>query len=183
MAARGVRAAYAPVRVLPTTGAPYDHVVRKPSGDRPTSAALWTCPRCGRTFANVNQTHTCAALGDLDRHFAASEPAVRATFDRIRAIVEALGPVSVLAEKSRIAFHVRMSFAAFMPRRIWLDGHLVLARRIDSPRFRKVEVYSPRNVLHAFRLTSLAEVDEEFASWLAEAYEVGEQRHLGRRGD
>ncbi len=139
-------------------------------------------PALRRTFANVNQTHTCAALGDLDRHFAASEPGVRATFDRIRAIVEALGPVSVLAEKSRIALHVRMSFAAFMPRRSWLDGHLVLARRVDSPRFRRIEVYSLRNVLHAFRLSSPAEVDEEFGAWLAEAYEVGEQRHLGRRG-
>ena len=157
--------------------------MRKPSRDRPASAALWECPRCGRTFANVNQTHTCAALGDLDRHFAACDPAVRATFDRIRAIVERLGPVDVLPEKSRIAFHVRMSFAAFMPHRNWLDGHLVLARRIDSPRFRSVEVFSPRNVLHAFRLNVPTDVDEEFAAWLAEAYEVGEQRHLGRRGD
>ena len=62
------------------------------------------------------------------------------------------------------------------PAQTWLDGHLVLARRIDSPRFRRIEEYSPRNVLHAFRLTSPADVDEEFAAWLAEAYEVGEQR-------
>jgi hypothetical protein len=156
--------------------------MRKPSRDHRATTALWECPRCGRTFANVNQTHTCAELGDLDRHFAGCDPAVRATFDRIRAIVERLGPVSVLPEKSRIAFHVRMSFAAFMPRRTWLDGHLVLARRVDSPRFRKIEVFSPRNILHAFRLSAPAEVDAEFAAWLAEAYEVGEQRHLGRRG-
>ena len=153
-----------------------------PSRDRPVSAGLWECPRCGRTFANINQTHACATLGDLDRHFAACDPAVRVTFDRIRAIVELLGPVDVLPEKSRVAFHVRMSFAAFMPRRRWLDGHLVLARRVDSPRFRRIEVFSPRNVLHAFRLTAPAEVDAEFAAWLAEAYEVGEQRHLGRPG-
>ncbi len=156
---------------------------KPPRRDRPVRPALWECPRCGRTFANVNQTHTCAALGDLERHFAACDPAVRATFDRIRAIVEALGPVSVLPEKSRIAFHVRMSFAAFMPRRAWLDGHLVLARRVECPRFRRIEEFSPRNVLHAFRLTTPAEVDAEFAAWLAEAYAVGEQRHLVRRGD
>jgi hypothetical protein len=143
---------------------------------------LWTCPKCGRTFANVNQTHTCAALGDLDRHFVGSAPEVRATFERIRALVETIGPVSVLPEKTRIAFHVRMSFAAFMPRRTWLDGHLVLPRRVDSPRFRRIEEFSPRNVLHAFRLTTPADVDAEFAAWLAEAYAVGEQRHLDRRG-
>ncbi len=148
---------------------------------RPTPGAgpLWQCPSCGRTFANRNQTHTCAPLGGLDRHFATSAPAVRATFDRILAVLDGIGPVSVLAEKTRIALHVRMSFAAFVPRRQWLNGHLVLARRVDSPRFRTVEVYSPRNVLHAFRLLDPAEVDDEFAGWLAEAYRVGEQRHLG----
>lgn len=142
---------------------------------------MWRCPSCGRTFANRNQTHTCAPLGDLSRHFATASPQVRATFDRILEVLSAVGPVTVLAEKTRIALHVRMSFAALMPRRDWLNGHLVLARRIDSPRFTKVEVYSPRNVVHAFRLTSADEVDDEFTAWLTEAYHVGEQRHLADR--
>ena len=143
-----------------------------------TSLPLWRCPECSRTFANPNQTHTCAPLTDLERHFAGKSPQVRATFERALAAAARLGPVDVLAEKTRIAFHVRMSFAAFMPRTRWLDGHLVLARRVDSPRFRKIEAYSARNVLHAFRLASPDEVDDEFERWLAEAYEVGEQRHL-----
>jgi uncharacterized protein DUF5655 len=148
------------------------------AGDKTVARPLWDCPRCGRIFANRNQTHTCASLGDLDRHFVGASPDVRETFDRVRAVVEAMGPVTVLSEKTRIALHVRMSFAAFMPRKRWLDGHLVLARRIDSPRFRRIEEYSPRNVLHAFRITSTADVDPEFKGWLAEAYAVGEQRHL-----
>jgi len=73
-----------------------------------------------------------------------------------------------------------MSFAAFMPRRHWLDGHLVLARQAHHPLFRKVEVYSARNVLHAFRLTSPAEVDDAFAALVVEAYAVGRQKHLRR---
>ena len=96
------------------------------------------------------------------------------------ACVRAVGPVQVLAEKTRIALQVRMSFAALMPRRDWLNGHLVLARRIDSPRFLRVETFSPRNVLHAFRLSEPDEVDTEFAAWLAEAYRVGAQEHLRR---
>lgn len=104
---------------------------------------------------------------------------VRATFDRIVASIADLGPVSVLPEKTRIALHARMSFAAFVPRARWLDGHLVLARRIDSPQFRRIDVYSPRNIVHVFRLSAPEQVDAEFAGWLAEAYAVGEQRHLG----
>jgi hypothetical protein len=136
---------------------------------------MWTCPACGRQFANLNQSHTCVRLGDLDRHFARASPQVRATFDRVVAVVGGMGPVEVLAEKTRIALHVRMSFAAFMPRRNWLSGHLVLARRIHSPRFTRVDPLSPGNVVHMFRLSSPADVDEQFAAWLAEAYRVGTQ--------
>ncbi|MET1043215.1 MAG: DUF5655 domain-containing protein [Microbacteriaceae bacterium] len=138
---------------------------------------LWTCPRCARTFANRNQSHTCAPLGDLQAHFARSDPAVRALFDRILA---ELGPLDVLAEKSRIALHVRMSFAVFIPKQHWLDGHLVLAREAQHPLVRRVQVFSPRNVLHEFRITSPDQIDDAFVALLHEAYEVGEQHHLGR---
>ena len=141
---------------------------------------MWECPRCGRDFANRNQVHTCARLADLDRHFDGSDPVVRAIFDQVLAVVSALGPVRVLPEKTRIALQVRMSFAAFMPRVHWLNGHLVLARRSGSPRFLKAEELSPRNVVHTFRLASPADVDAEFTSWLSEAYRVGCQQHLRR---
>jgi len=105
---------------------------------------------------------------------------VRETFDRVLAAVREIGPVTVLPERTRIALHVRMSFAALFPRRRWLDVHVVLARRLDSPRFRRIDAYSPRNVVHLFRLARPDEVDDQVRSWLAEAYQVGEQRHLAR---
>lgn len=143
-----------------------------PIADRP----LWRCPNCGRTFAAPRQIHTCAALGTLDELFLRCDPHVRLTFDRVLEIVRELGPVEVLPEKTRIALHVRMSFAAFTPRRRWLDGHVVLDRVVRSDRFRRVVVYSPKNVLHAFRLSSPHEVDDEVVSWLEGAYRVGQQR-------
>lgn len=142
---------------------------------------MWQCPRCGRTFAASHQTHTCRTLGSLEAHFERSDPPVRAAFDAVLAAVEAIGPVTVLPEKTRIALHVRMSFAAFTPRRHWLDGHVVLARRLNSPRFRRIEEYSPRNILHAFRVTGPQDVDAEMISWVSEAYRVGRQEHLGQR--
>ena len=96
------------------------------------------------------------------------------------AAIRAIGPVEVLPEKTRIAFHVRMSFAQVTPRRKWLDGHIVLARRLDSPRFRSVQTFSPRNHLHTFRLETPSDIDDEFRRWLAEAYAVGEQKHLAK---
>jgi hypothetical protein len=143
-------------------------------------SSLWRCPLCGRRFANRNQTHTCAARGRLADHYAGRDPAVVATFRALLAVARSNGPVTVLAEKTRVAFQVRMSFAAFTLKKHWIDGHVVLARRLASRRFRKTWVASPRNQVHEFRLRSPDEVDDEVAAWLREAYTVGAQKHLAR---
>jgi hypothetical protein len=142
---------------------------------------LWTCPRCGRAFANRNQFHFCSDVR-LEQHFAGRDPQVVTTFRRLVAAAKKSGPVKVLPEKTRIAFQVRMSFAAFTLRRHWVDGHVVLARRLESPRFRRIDVISPRNQVHVFRLHEPSEVDAEVERWLAEAYSVGEQKHIDGRG-
>jgi endogenous inhibitor of DNA gyrase (YacG/DUF329 family) len=142
--------------------------------------AMWTCPECGRSFANRNQSHFCSDVL-LDAHFKGREPDVVATFERLLAAARKSGPVTVLPEKTRIAFQVRMSFAAFTLRRRWVDGHVVLARRLESSRFRRIDFISPRNQVHVFRLKEPSEVDAEVERWLAEAYSVGEQKHLTPR--
>ena len=141
---------------------------------------MWECPRCRRRFANRNQSHACGTY-ELEPHFAGSDPNVRVAFDRIVSLVHEFGPVTVLPEKTRIAFQVRMSFAAVMPRKRWLDGHVVLARRCEHPRFTKIDYISARNLVHHFRISDPADVDEEMRAWLAEAYAVGEQKHVIRQ--
>ena len=145
-------------------------------------APLWQCPKCGRRFANRNQSHACGRY-DLAHHFRGKPPEIRALFDHIVAAIRKIGPVHVLPEKTRIAFQVRMSFAQVAPKSQWLDGHLVLARRFEHPRFRRIQTISPRNHVHSFRITSPRDINQQFRSWLAEAYAVGEQRHLERKAE
>ena len=138
---------------------------------------LWRCGNCGRRFANRNQSHACGRH-TLASHFVGKPKTIRVLFEAVRAAVRRNGPVMVLPEKTRIAFQVRMSFAQVTPRTGWLDGHVVLARRLEHPRFRRIDTISPRNHVHHFRLFSVTDVDEEFAAWLREAYAVGKQEHL-----
>jgi hypothetical protein len=140
---------------------------------------LWRCDRCGREFANRNQSHACGRH-DLEHHFAGKSAQIRSLFDAVVSAIREIGPVEILPEKTRIAFHVRMSFAQVTPRRAWLDGHVVLARRRESPRFRSIQSFSPRNHVHVFRLEKPGDIDAEFREWLREAYAVGEQKHLGK---
>jgi hypothetical protein len=144
------------------------------------SEPLWKCPECSRSFANLNQTHTCAPLGDLDRHFARRPPELRALFDALAKAVSACGPSEVLSEKTRIAFHRRLSFLSVYPRKDHLILGFLLAERLDHPRFESVQTFSPRNHVHNLRLRGIAEIDDEVREWIRAAYEVGEQRHLRR---
>ena len=142
-------------------------------------SAMWECQRCGRRFANRNQLHACGTY-DLEPHFAGRDRNVRLAYDRIVSFIDELGPVTVLPEKTRIAFQVRMSFAALIPRKRWLDVHVVLARRHEHARFTRIDYISPRNQVHHFRIFDPTDVDEDVKKWLAEAYAVGQQRHLTR---
>jgi hypothetical protein len=143
-------------------------------------ARLWRCADCGRQFANRNQSHSCSNVS-LESHFAGKSAQVRELFDALAVMIKNCGPVKVLPEKTRIAFQVRMSFIAVQVRRNYLIGHFVFARRVEHPRFTRLETFSPRNHLHAFRVDDLTELDDEFTAWIREAYAVGEQKHLRQR--
>jgi predicted component of type VI protein secretion system len=58
-----------------------------------------------------------------------------------------------------------------------------LARRLEHPRFTKIECISARNHVHSFRFNSHSELDHEVLAWLREAYRVGQQLHLSKRED
>ncbi|HKP38215.1 MAG TPA: DUF5655 domain-containing protein [Pyrinomonadaceae bacterium] len=154
----------------------------KMPGSQKKVAPLWRCPECGRAFANRNQTHSCSNVS-LESHFVGRSQKVRELFDALAGMIKACGPVRILPEKTRIAFQVRMSFIAVQVRRNYLIGHFVFARRLEHPRFSRVETFSPRNHLHAFRLDSLTELDDEFVAWVREAYAVGEQKQLETQAD
>jgi len=49
---------------------------------------LWTCPKCGRGFANRNQFHFCSNRS-LDKQFVGRDPNVVATFEVERWLAEA----------------------------------------------------------------------------------------------
>ncbi len=94
------------------------------------------------------------------------------------ALVRQCGPVRIVPEKSRIAFQVRMSFAAVALRNTHIVGHLVLASRQPHSCFRRIDTISRRNHVHHFVLYQPKDLTEAFASFIRDAYAVGQQKHL-----
>jgi uncharacterized protein DUF5655 len=138
---------------------------------------LWKCPKCGERFTGTNMSHSCGKFS-LDDLFARSEPHVRKTFHEYARLVRTCGPVRMIPQKTRVVFQARMRFAGATPRKSHLLCHFILSRKIDNPRFHKIETFNPRCHAHYLRVSEDAELDAEVARWLREAYEVGEQKHL-----
>jgi hypothetical protein len=57
----------------------------------------------------------------------------------------------------------------------------VLTRPIESARLTRVEYVPPYYYVHRLRLARPSDIDDELRGWLAEAYEVGVQRHSATR--
>jgi hypothetical protein len=144
-----------------------------------TSQDLWRCPKCGRRFANRNQTHFCGHF-TVEEHLKGKSPRVVSLYKRFAELVEECGPVALAPSKSRIGFQVRMIFAAVSLNQRSLSCHVVLSRRLKNSRFISILSLSPRNHVHRFRIQSVDELDHEVIAWLKEAYLVGEQKHRSR---
>jgi Domain of unknown function (DUF5655) len=96
-------------------------------------------------------------------------------YRRFERLVRSLGPVELAPVKTRIGFKARVTFAAAFLSPDHLEAHVVLARRLDHPRFVSVESIGGRHV-HRFRVERPADLDDEVRGWLAEAYRVGLRR-------
>lgn len=139
---------------------------------------LWRCPKCSRPFANQRQSHSCGNYS-VEDFLKGKSPQAISFYKHFAAMVQECGQVMLAPAKTRVGFQARMIFASINKLQdTRLDAHVVLARRLESPRFTKIESFSPRNHVHHFQIRSLDELDDEVRSWLQESYRVGRQEHL-----
>lgn len=138
---------------------------------------LWTCPKCGAKLVTPNMWHSCGKF-ELEPLFARSEPHVLPLFHTLADRVRTCGEVTILPQKSRIVFMVRVRFLNVVVRKTYLQLGFFFVRRLDNPRFIKIEPYSPHAFGHIFRAYSADDFDAEFMGWLREGYAVGLQKHL-----
>jgi hypothetical protein len=124
--------------------------------------------------------HSCGrySLKDL---FARSEPHVFRIFKKYEKMVRACGPVTMIPQKTRVVFMVRVRHAGAYPRKNHLLCSFALPRRCNDPRFVKIEEYAPHFIGHYLPVYSLDELDKQVQGWLRESYAVGTREVLLRR--
>ena len=109
--------------------------------------------------------------------FFSGHPLGEAAFARVSGMLEGIGDFEVRTTKSQVAFRRRRAFAwLWLPGR-WLrhpDADVVLSialPRLDgSARWKEVVHPTARSWMHHLELRDAAELDEQVAGWLAEAW-------------
>jgi hypothetical protein len=115
----------------------------------------------------------------IDDHLAGQPESSVALFHRFVELVAANGPYVVSVSKTTVGFKgTRRGFAGARPTRRGLTGFLDLQRVADDRRVISVAPYTKRLFVHQFRIADLADLDDEFAGLIAEAYAVGQGAHL-----
>ena len=153
-------------------------------GDGAALPPVWTCPRCGARLVTRNLWHSCGERS-LEGLFAGSTPETLSLARAYVTLLQSLGDVQVLPQKTRLVCVARVRFAGLSPRKRGFVAGFALHRWLDSPRIVKTEDYGPRWRYHQVRVTSPADLDDELRAWLQESHDVvGMQQdlHPGRRG-
>ena len=133
---------------------------------------LWTCPDCGRQFANRNQAHSCVTI-TIEEYLADASPLAVELYEAVEAAVRECGVVRVHPQRTRVAFINTMSFAAIRLARRWVDLSLITPTPIDDRRIRRVELFGPTSFGNQIRLESLDDLDADVRDWLCVAYARG----------
>jgi hypothetical protein len=137
---------------------------------------LWICPSCGARLVSRNLSHSCGSWS-LEALFAASTPQALELARSYVAVLESLGDVQVITQKTRLVAVARVRFAGLVPRRSGFIANFALHRWVSSPRIVRTEEYGPRWRFHHVRVGSAADLDDELRAWLQESHDVvGVQR-------
>lgn len=96
-------------------------------------------------------------------------------------MARSFGPVTVYAQKTRIVFQTRVRFAGAVVRATYLDATAWLMHPVKHPRLTRTESFGSLGFGLHFRLESPEDIDEGLRAVMAEAYAIGQQRHLTKR--
>ena len=96
----------------------------------------WACPRCDRTFRQVNQRHACG-VGSAATLLRNRPPALTSLYRRLETTVRSFGEVEVVTRDRYALFRTTRIFADLTVMRDALRVVVHLGRKVTAPCFIK----------------------------------------------
>ena len=129
----------------------------------------WACPRCKRTFRQVNQHHACG-VGSAASLLKGRPPALTELYRKLETTVKNFGGVEVVTRNRYALFRTTRIFADLTVMRDALRVVIHLARKARAPCFIKIGKVNKR-VLHV-ALVRTAEDLRTILPFLREAFDL-----------
>jgi hypothetical protein len=139
--------------------------------NRAAQRPLWTCPRCGARLVTRNMWHSCGRFS-LEDLFAGTEPGTLEVAGLCVAMLQSLGDVQVIPQKTRLVCVARVRFGGIQPRKRGFLVSFALHRWLTSRRISRKADYGPGWRGHSVWVRSPADLDDELRSWLQESHDT-----------
>jgi len=97
----------------------------------------WTCPRCDRTFRQVNQRHACG-VGSAASLLKSRPPVLTDLYRKLETTVRGFGDVEVVTRDRYALFRTTRIFADLTVTRDALRVVVHLGRKVSAPYFIKI---------------------------------------------
>lgn len=110
----------------------------------------------------------------VNDHFVNKDPAVRALYDQLVALLKTFGPIEEDPKKTSIHLNRNSALAGVETRKDYLLLNIKSNHAITNPRVVKAEQVSAKRFHHKVRISSPGDFDEELKTWLEEAYSLSE---------
>src|SRR5262245_61656646 len=125
--------------------------------------------------------HSCGKF-TLDALFAKSRPGVLDIARSYVRMLQSLGDVQIIPQKTRLVCVARVRFAGLTPRKDHFVASFALHRWLKSPRVTRKQDYGPKWRAHFVPIRSVDDLDDQLKAWLQESHDsVGMQRIGGHR--
>ena len=138
-------------------------------GSDVVGTAAWACPRCHRTFRQVNQRHACG-VGTAGTLLKGRPAALTDLYRKLESTVKRFGDVEVVTRDRYALFRTTRIFADLTVTRDALRVVVHLARKVSAPYFIKIGP-SGNRVSHVV-LVRTAEELRTVMPFLREAFDL-----------
>ena len=129
----------------------------------------WACPRCDRTFRQVNQRHACG-VGSAATLLKGRPPVLTDLYQRLETTVRSFGEVEVVTRDRYALFRTTRIFADLTVMQNALRVVVHLGRKVSGPYF--VKIGAPGKRVSHVALVRTAEDLRTVIPFLREAFDL-----------
>jgi hypothetical protein len=142
-----------------------------PGSKTATRRPVWICPNCGARLISKNLWHSCGNF-TIEDLFAGARPGIVELARKYISLLQSLGDVQVIPQKTRLVCVARVRFAGLYPRKTGFRVGFALRRWLHHPRIVKTADYGPRWRGHFVDIRSESDLDIELRAWLQESHDT-----------